>query len=286
MVVLLAVVVFGASEIPLPSSPDYPGRKAADEVEAIPPAEPEPLPVPALPRRAAAHDPWFTRATVSAQGGKSTLAAEIPVTGMNSRYEGAHQAGGLAIDLYGRRLGFNLAFAGGASRDATAPIDGVGGTRITTGEASASFTGVLWNSPGVFLAVGPSIEGRATAIGHFEEGNEAVASWQTVIAGGDARARVFAGPHVFFTGHVFAGALPVSGAWQSVDAAAAGGEVVSTGELTDAFVLSGSASVSFRPAEWVAVSGGVAARTATYTFEDRTGSENTIRPYLALELLY
>lgn len=66
-----------------------------------------------------------------------------------------------------------------------------------------------------------------------------------------------------------------------------GEKPVRSGSLEDGRVLSGSAALSLRPVESLALSGGIAWRNASYTFAgDRTGSEQSLRPFLGLQLLY
>lgn len=244
-------------------------------------------------RRVVVADPWSTRASVSAVAGVSTMNASIPVSVLESEYEGQARMAGLAIDLHGRRLGFHLDLAASATEQVNAPVDGATGTRLTHAEGALGLGATIVNGRGLYVSAGPGVEARATAVGDFEQGNEAVASWQSVIAGGEVRARVFAGPRVYVTASAFAGVLPVYGGWQSVDAAAATSSTgpVGSARLEESLVLAGHVAAAVRPAEWVAFSAGVGARDARYTFVDAggassEGAERTVRPYVALELLY
>lgn len=238
-------------------------------------------------------DPWSTRGTVSALAGVSSVQASIPVAAMETEYAGESRMAGLAIDLHGRRLGFHLDLAASATEQVNAPVDGATGTRLTHAEGALGLGATLVSSRGVYLSAGPALEARATAVGDFSQGNEAVASWQSVVAGGDVRARVFAGAHVYVTASAFAGAIPLHGGWQSVDAASATSTdgPVASARLEDALVFSGHVAAAVRPAEWVAFSAGVGARHATYGYRDDAGlrgegTERSVRPYVALELLY
>lgn len=239
-------------------------------------------------RRARVADPWFTRGTVAANGGvvawSTTMAAPggepIPATGSAS-------AAGISVDLHGRRLAFALGLSGSATDDVASPIEGAAGTpaRFTAGEARAAFDATILNARGIYVAAGAGIEARASAYGSFDQGNELVTSWQTVVAGADLRARVFAGPRVYFAGSLFAGAVPVALRWQRVDAA--GTDPLSAGSLEDPFVLAASAGVGVRPVEWLALAGGVVARDASYRLDDGSEArEQCIRPYVGIELLY
>ena len=237
-------------------------------------------------------DPWNTRGTLSMTAAQTTFSATIPAAGADRHFAGAAQGGVLAIDLYGRRLGFDLLLAGSqaalANPDPAAPIP-----RAASGEASAAFTGVILNSRGIFLAAGPGVEARATMAGALSaDTNAAATSWQTAVAGGALHARVFVGPHVYLTGHGFAGAVALSGHWQSVDAAqiltssSAGTAPIESGTLRDPAVYSGSLAASVRPVEWIALSGGVAARDASFATDGGHAREHGVRPFLGIELLY
>ena len=243
--------------------------------------------------RVAVADPWSTRATVTAAAGVSTVNTSIPVAALENDYAGEARMAGLAIDLHGRRLGFHLALAGSATEQVDAPIESAEGSRLTHVEGALGLGATVVNARGIYLSAGPALEARATAVGHFEQGDEAVASWETVVAGGDVRARIFAGPRVYFTGSAFAGVAPLYGGWQSVDAATAAtsADPVGSARLTESTVFAGHLAAAVRPAEWVAFSAGVGVRHAAYTFTDDAGTESRgeergVRPYLALELLY
>lgn len=268
----------------LASVPAAPAPPAATLRTAPPPAT--------STRSAEVADPWLTRATVTTLASASYLDAGIPLAEMNDRYHGRAPGGGLAIDLFGRALGFHLSLLGGGSRAVTAPVPGVTDPRFTTGEARAAITGVVANRHGAFVSFGPAVEARAAAVGHFEQGNEAVATWQSVVGGADLRGRVLASPRLYLTGSAFAGGLPLSGGWQSVDAARVtpsqgSMQVMQAAELTGALVVSATASASYRAAEWAALSAGLSARAARYAWKnDGRGHERSLRPFLALELLY
>lgn len=258
---------------------------AVEAAEAVPKSEMASGITSEYPGSARVADPWFTRGTMSVQGGASNWTSSMPIPGMKEDARGEGSGAAMVVDLYGRRLGFHLALAGGVTQNAPAPVEGAEGSRMTAGEMHAAFSAVLWNSDGLFLAVGPGFEGRATALGTTEEGNQALTSWQTVIGGADMRARYFVGPRVYFTGSAFLGAAPIVGRWQSVDAAAS--DVMHEGDLHDPIVLAGNLSASVRPAEWIAFSGGLSVRDARYRFDGgATGREQCLRPYLGLELLY
>lgn len=234
-------------------------------------------------------DPWFTRATVTALGGMSTVGATMPVTTMSRDYSGQVQVGGMAIDMQGRRLGFALSLVGGSGTQVNAPVEGLERSQMTFGEARVSVGGVIANSPGVFLSAGPAVEARMSAVGSLEAGNEALASWQTTLLGAEVRSRFFLTPRVFFSGSAFLGVLPVSGYWQTVDAAPASedGEILETGTLESSTVFAGTLSGSLRPTEWIALSTGVSVREAAYGFEGQgKGSEQMIRPFVGLDLMY
>lgn len=265
-----------AAEPPV-SSPARPTSVVAEDLA------PEGIVTAAIPVRYRVADPWLTRATVTVHGGASTVGAEMPLGAMAHEYTGSVDAAGLSIDLQGRRLGFALEVAGGSGERVNAPVEGIERSQLTFGEARMSL-GPALNAPGLFLSVGPAIEGRMTGVGSFDPGNEALASWQTTVAGAEARSRFFLSPRVFFSGSVFAGGIPLAGNWRTVDAA---GGTVEEGRLERAAVVAGTVSASLRPTESIALTGGVAARQATYGFESRLeGREGTIRPFVGLELLY
>lgn len=234
-------------------------------------------------------DPWFTRATVTALGGVTTVGATMPVSTMSRDYSGQVQVGGMSIDMQGRRLGFAMSLVGGSGEDVNAPVDGLDRSQMTFGEARLSVGGVIANSPGVFLSAGPAVEARMTAVGSLETGNEALASWQSTILGAELRSRFFLTPRVFFSGSAFLGALPASGYWQTVDAVPSeeGTSILESGTLTSSAVFAGTVSASLRPTEWIALSTGVSVREATYGFENHaTGREEMIRPFVGLDLMY
>jgi hypothetical protein len=241
-----------------------------------------------LPARAGA-DPWQTSGTTSMTAAPATTVdARMPTSGGKRRFEGDAQAAGLDIHLCGRWLAFDLSMLGAYDEKFAGPV-GESGTTFTAGEARAGFSGVIWNSNGVFFAVGPSIEGRATALGSLDQGNEGAASWQAVFAGPEVRGRVFAGPRLYVSANVFAGVESLGGGWQAARAkdAITGVEVIHSGSLESGDVIAGSASIAARPVGWLALSGGAAWRSAVYRFErGETGSEQSLRPFLGLELLY
>ena len=235
-----------------------------------------------------AADPWFTRGTIAMTAGQTTFDANVH----GASFAGNGQGGQLGVDHYGRHLGFDLVLAGSQAALPGGPADtAVIPSRAEAGEVDAAFTGALLNSHGLFLAIGPAVEARATMAGTFEQGNALATSWQTVVGGGALHTRVFAGPHVYFTGHGYYGAVPLSGHWQTVDAAQAAASTTGTpllaGNVKDPSVVSGSLAASVRPVEWLALSGGIAARDATFSLDDGTHShEHSVRPFLGLELLY
>lgn len=235
-------------------------------------------------------DPWRTSGATSMTGAPAAAVdARMPTrNGTRSRFRGDAQAGGLGIHLGGRWLAFDLEIVGAYDRKFAGPV-GEAGTTFTSGEARAGFTGVIWNSSGVFVAIGPSIEGRATALGSLDQGSEGAASWQAVFAGPEMRARVFAGPRLYVSANVFAGVESLGGGWQAARASDAitGEEIINSGALESGDVISGAAAIAMRPMEWLAISGGAAWRNATYRFErGDTGTETNLRPYLGLDFLY
>ncbi len=245
---------------------------------------------PTLPRRARVADPWFTRGSVTMAGGLTAWDAVMPVPGMAEKVNASAPTGGFDVDLYGRQIAFHLSFAGLASNQASAPVEGIDNASLTSGEVRANLSAALWNSHGVFVGAGPGIEGRITTIGTLETGDEAFSSWQTVVAGADVRMRVFLGPRLFLTGTVFYGLMPLQGSWQTVNAAPPSGDQsdwLQEGSITKSAVLSTSIGASLRPAEWIALHGGVAIRSATHELDvGETGKESGLRPFLGLELLY
>lgn len=282
---VVSLFVAGVSDAATSQNPGSDSNNAAVADGAAPMREPStgPLTSEMAFRRAQVADPWFTRASVSAQGGLSSWSTSMPVPGLDASDRGQGNAGRLAIDIYGRRLGFNLALGGTLAQRAAAPVDGAEGSSMSNGEISLAFTYAIANSEGFFLGVGPGFEARLTALGTMETGNEAFASWQTFTPGADVRARYFVSPRVFFTGAAFLAPATVSGNWQAVDAATS---QVESGTIRGGHVLAGAVSASVRPAEWVALSGGLAVRDASYRMENGTGREGGIRPYVGLELLY
>lgn len=194
--------------------------------------------------------------------------------------EATANAASLGIDLYGRRVGFHLMLGGSMTENAQSEDIADPRLRYSGGEARLAMTATLWNSHGIFVGVGPGVEARATGIADSQ--GQSIAAWETVVAGGDVHGRVFLGRHVIVSGSAFAGVMPIAGEWQSsdtVDPAGAGS--------MEALVFASTLAASLRPAEWIAVNGGVAMRNATHTFEDgTTGTESTLRPFVGLELLY
>src|SRR5262249_14675286 len=162
-----------------------PAVDAAPEPDAI--AAPIPAPL-EIPRRARVTDPWFTRASVRMIGARSNTTAVMPF----GNFSGTTDGGGIAIDLYGRRLGFDLALSGGAdaqSKNAQASSQTQSSQQhAMSGEATLGMTASLWNSHGVSIGAGPGLEARASV-----GAGDSIASWQTVVAGADVRARVFVG---------------------------------------------------------------------------------------------
>lgn len=236
------------------------------------------------------------RMTVSMQAAANTFAATMP-TGSGS-IAGRNDGGILGIDVYGRYVGFDLQLTG--NEGSLAPTPALPTASAATGGASAAITGVLWNSYGVFLGAGPAVEARATVSGVLDQSASpsnasSATSWQTVVGGAALHARVFAGHYVYFTGHAFYGAVPLSGTWQqasasSVMAFSTGSSTGPTtvGTLTNPSVFSGSLAASLRPLNFMAITGGLNARQANFTTSSGGPRmiERSSTPFVGLELMY
>jgi hypothetical protein len=235
------------------------------------------------------------RMTVSMQAGANTFNATMP--GGNSSIAGRTNGGILAVDFYGHYVGFDLQLTGNEGQLSGTPA--APDASAATGGASAALTGVLWNSYGVFLGAGPAVEARATMSGSLDGSASATnassaTSWQTVVGGAAAHARVFAGHYVYFTGHAFYGAIPLSGTWQQANASSlmafstgsAAGPTTS-GTLTDPRVFYGSLAASVRPFNWMAFTGGLDSRQASFVSSGGTRAlERSSTPFVGLELVY
>lgn len=228
-------------------------------------------------------DPALPPATMSVQAGEANWRSTMPIASELREARGDARSIALALDLYGKRAGFHIALSGAAGENHGVSAAQAGNSQLTASEVRAALTGVLMGSRGVFVAIGPGLEGRSTSIGLTEAGNESATRWQTVVAGADLRTRVFAGERIYFTGSAFVGAAPVAGGWESTQ----GPKTVGSGSLSKSLVFAGNVSASLRPTEWIALSAGVAARAADYRFMNgATGRERAVRPYLGIELLY
>lgn len=253
---------------------ELPGE-VSEVAEAAPPRSPS------RERRTRVADPLSTRGAVSVVGGVTGWSASaLPFLDEEATASAEANAGSLSVDLYGRRVGFHLGLGGSMSESAQSEEISDPRLRYTSGEARLAFTGTLWNSYGVFVGVGPGVEARATGIADAE--GSRMASWESVVAGGDLRARFFVGRHVIVSGSAFAGVMPLAGEWQALDST----DGATAGQM-DSLVFAGNVAASLRPAEWIALHGGVAMREATHRVETgEIGGESTLRPYVGLELLY
>ncbi len=244
---------------------------AAPQAEAVPASV-----VRTAPGRSRVADPWETRAAVRVSASDARWAVD-------GAEETAVRGGSLDVDLYGRRLGFHLGLAGGASEMAELGTDAV---RYTYGEARVGLTAAV-NARGVFVGVGPALEARASALAVTSEGADSLTSWQSAVAGGELRARAFAGRRVFVTASAFAGLAPLAGEWQAVNATTeAGVDPFGSGRVEMKRVLDGSLAASLRAAEWIAVSGGVSVREASFAIEGEERRERTVKPFAGVELLF
>ena len=249
-------------------------------------------------RRPAGPDPWRTRSNVSLTGASSTsVDARMPLGAIGERHRGAGSSGAMQIDMHGRVMGFHLGLAGThLERKDRVAVQGISPRQesaLSTAEARASVSFAFWRSSGVLVAAGPAIEGRLTTVGGVSDLRASAGSWQSVIAGGDLRARVFVGRHLYVAASTFAGVRPIAGGWQAVklDPAAmiadGGDSAMTSSALRDARVFAGTAALGLRPAEPLAISAGVTVRHTSYRFADGTsGSERGLRPFVGLDLFY
>lgn len=243
-------------------------------------------------------DPWKTRTNVSFTGASAaTTDTRMPLGALGDRHRGEGSSGVLGFDAHGRWMGFHFTLGGTRlERDRALAVEGVGAAEeraVTTVDSRASLTVVLWRTRGVFVAAGPSLEGRLSTVGSIAQARASAGSWQTVVGGGDLRTRIFFGRHVYASANVFAGFVPVAGGWQALDVDAArilAGDdrrPVTSSSLDKATVFGGTAAFGLRPFEPLAISAGVSLREARYRFADGTrGSEHGLRPFLGLDLFY
>jgi len=231
-------------------------------------------------------DSPFTHGSVGIFAAKMQSQAQMPSAGgAPAQFANGSQGGTLALEIDGRHAGFDLALGANA---ASMTGGSSGAPPNASGDSSAGITAVLHNGSVLFASLGAEVDAHAAIAatpGNSASLNSAT-SWQSVTAGPELRARLFAGRYLFATARAYAGVAGLSGSWQYLDAAASTPDT--TGTISHQLVFTGSLAASARPVEWFAFTGGIALRDARGTLDagGQPVQERTLRPFAGIELLY
>jgi hypothetical protein len=197
---------------------------------------------------------------------------------------GEAEGGAMSIAVAGRHAGFLLSLSGDASRGAGAAL-AANDQRFGTGGMSFAISASLHASDAFVISAGPAVEAHGTAVATIDPSGDVIDTWQGVVGGGAAHARLMLGRHVAVVADGFAGMVPVSGRWQVVDTAS--NQTLSRGSLAEPLVGAGTAALAIRPGEHLAIEGGIAARDASWRIDAATtGHERVARPFVGVGLVW
>lgn len=228
----------------------------------------------------------FTRGSLAIGLGSAGFSSAVPIGSTAGAYRGRAGETSLTGELYGQRFGFNLDASANMGTSPETKEGVIPRSKVSSFAARGSGGTMLFASESVTFSAGLALEMRANAIGSLDDGNQFLTQWQTAVAGADVHGRVFVTQRIYLGASAFAGLVPIAGRWESMDVAAKNGKPGS-GNLSNASVFAAAATASYRAKDRLAITAGIAARDGEFHLRGNSRlHEQTVKPYLAIEVLY